>query len=204
MGVRTQRRIRRGDRQQCPGWLRVVIFCRARCVLSVLVLTSCSTLATRRDLARRTHSTENDYVGAPTGGMDQIASLLCTEGHAILYDVQAGTTQQVPFDPAGVGLVVLAIDSMVRHGHADGAYRERRSDCEESARILGVDTLRQVSVADLPPRSQSWVTSGWPNEPGTLSPRTSVFSTPRRRWGKGGGPRLASCQRGARFLPRRF
>lgn len=104
----------------------------------------------RREVARRTRNTENDYVGAPTGGMDQIASLLCTEGHAILYDVQADTTEQVPFDPTSAGLVVLAIDSMVRHGHADGAYRDRRADCEESARILGVDTLRQVSVADLP------------------------------------------------------
>jgi galactokinase len=105
---------------------------------------------TRRDLARRTHSTENDYVGAPTGGMDQIASLLGTAGYALLYDVQFDTTEQIPFDPGAAGLVVLAVDSMVRHGHADGAYRERRDDCEESARILGVETLRKVSVADLP------------------------------------------------------
>lgn len=104
---------------------------------------------TRRELARRTQRTENDYVGAPTGGMDQIASLLCTKGHALLYDVQADTTEQVPFDPSGAGLVILVVDSMVRHGHADGAYRERRSDCEKSARILGVESLRQVSVADL-------------------------------------------------------
>lgn len=105
---------------------------------------------TRRDIARRTHRTENDYVGAPTGGMDQIASLLGTAGHALLYDVAADTTEQIPFDPGSAGLAVLAVDSMVRHGHADGAYRERRGDCEESARILGVETLREVGVAALP------------------------------------------------------
>lgn len=103
----------------------------------------------RRELARRTHATENDYVGAPTGGMDQIASLLCTEGHAILYDVQADAVEQVPFDPGSAGLEVVAVDTMVRHGHADGEYAARRDDCERSASILGVATLREVEYADL-------------------------------------------------------
>jgi len=104
----------------------------------------------RRDIARRTQRTENDYVGAPTGGMDQIASLLGTAGHAILFDVRADTTERVPFNPAGAGLEVLAVDSMVRHGHSGGEYRERRQDCEESARRLDVPSLREVTVEDLP------------------------------------------------------
>lgn len=103
----------------------------------------------RRELARRTHATENDYVGAPTGGMDQIASLLCTEGHAILYDVRADTVEQVPFDLGNAGLEVLAVDTMVRHGHADGEYAARREDCERSASILGVATLREIDFSDL-------------------------------------------------------
>lgn len=104
----------------------------------------------RRDLARRTQSTENDYVGAPTGGMDQIASLLGTEGHAILFDVRADTTEQVSFDPVSAGYEVLVVDSMVRHGHAEGEYRARREDCEESARRLDVPSLRGVTIGDLP------------------------------------------------------
>ena len=103
----------------------------------------------RRDIARRTQSTENDYVGAPTGGMDQIASLLGTDGHAILFDVRADTTEQVPFDPAAAGLVILVVDSMIRHGHAGGEYRERREDCEQSALRLDVPSLRGVTVGDL-------------------------------------------------------
>jgi galactokinase len=103
----------------------------------------------RRDLARRTQRTENDYVGAPTGGMDQIASLLGKEGHAILFDVRADTTRHVHFDPGAAGLAVLVVDSMVRHGHAGGEYRERRADCEESARRLTVPTLREVDAAEL-------------------------------------------------------
>ena len=104
----------------------------------------------RRDVARRTQRTENDYVGAPTGGMDQIASLLGQEDHAILFDVRADTTRQVHFDPGSAGLAVLVVDSMIRHGHAGGEYRERRADCEESARRLGVPTLREVDVGELP------------------------------------------------------
>jgi galactokinase len=104
----------------------------------------------RRELARRTQRTENDYVGAPTGGMDQIASLLATRGHAIMFDVRADTTELVPFDPSKAGLAVLVVDSMVRHGHSGGEYRERRADCEEAARRLGVHSLREVAVADLP------------------------------------------------------
>ena len=82
--------------------------------------------------------------------MDQIAALMCTEGHAILFDVRADTTDQIPFDPGSAGLEVLVVDSMVRHGHAGGEYRERREDCEESARRLDVPSLRGVSVGDLP------------------------------------------------------
>ncbi len=103
----------------------------------------------RRELARRGHRTENDYVGAPTGGMDQIASLLCTEGHALLYDVRADTTEQIPFDPGSAGLEALVVDTTVRHGHAGGEYADRRADCEESAYILGVEALRDVAVTDL-------------------------------------------------------
>lgn len=103
-----------------------------------------------RELARRTQRTENDFVGAPTGGMDQIASLLATAGNAILYDVRADTIEQIPFDPGAAGLAVLVVDSMIRHGHAGGEYRTRRIECEESAHRLGVPSLRGVAVGDLP------------------------------------------------------
>ena len=103
----------------------------------------------RRDLAQRTQRTENDYVGAPTGGMDQIASLLAIEGHAIMYDVSADAVEQIPFDPSSGGLEVVVVDTMVRHGHADGDYAARRADCEEAASILGVELLREVEYSDL-------------------------------------------------------
>jgi galactokinase len=95
-------------------------------------------------LARLAQRAENDYVGAPTGLMDQMAAVLCTEGHALLFDVRAGETRQVPFAPAGAGLALLVIDTGVRHEHAGGEYGARRRSCEAACRELGVASLRDV------------------------------------------------------------
>ena len=47
---------------------------------------------------------ENEVAGAPTGGMDQSAALLCRADHALLLDCRSGATEQVPFDLAGDGI----------------------------------------------------------------------------------------------------
>ena len=92
---------------------------------------------------------ENDAVGAPTGGMDQLVSLRGEAGHALFCDMRDLTTQSVPFDPAAAGLALLVVDTRAPHRHADGEYAARRSGCEEAARRLGVPALRDVSAADL-------------------------------------------------------
>ncbi|GAB3278948.1 galactokinase [Kineosporia babensis] len=92
---------------------------------------------------------ENEYVGAKTGLMDQAASILCTEGHALLFDVLNLSTEQVPFDLDGAGLALVVIDTRVTHSHAGGEYGERRASCEAAAAALGVDSLRLATPADL-------------------------------------------------------
>jgi galactokinase len=104
----------------------------------------------RTELVTVTRRAENDVVGAPTGGMDQLASLLCTADHALLCDLRAMTVDQVPFDPAAAGLAVVMLDSRVRHRNADGGYAARRAACEQAAADLGVPALRDVTVDDLP------------------------------------------------------
>lgn len=103
----------------------------------------------RAALARLCQRAENDYVGAPTGIMDQTASLLCEEGHALLLDARSGGVSQVPFNLRAEGLALLVIDSRAPHAHADGEYADRRRTCEEAAAALGVSSLRDVSEADL-------------------------------------------------------
>ena len=101
------------------------------------------------DLLAVSRRAENDFVGAPTGGMDQLASLRATEGHALFCDMRTLEVEQVPFDVAADGLAVLVLDSGAEHRHADGEYSARRSGCERAARILGVDALRDVASDQL-------------------------------------------------------
>jgi galactokinase len=92
---------------------------------------------------------ENVYVGAPTGIMDQSASIRCEAGKALFLDCRSYRVEQIPFDVAAEGLAVLVIDSKAPHQHVDGEYGARRRSCEEAARILGVPALRDVSTDDL-------------------------------------------------------
>ncbi len=104
------------------------------------------------ELLAVSRAAENDVVGAPTGGLDQLASLRCEAGHALLCDfadVDAPTTEQVPFDPAVEGLTVLVVDTRTSHTHADGEYAARRRACAEAVRLLGLSSLRAIGVADL-------------------------------------------------------
>jgi galactokinase len=99
----------------------------------------------RRDLVLITQRTENDFVGAPTGIMDQSASLLCVEGHALFLDCQTRLFTQVPLDLTSSGLELLVIDTRAKHEHTDGGYATRREQCERGAAELGVATLREVT-----------------------------------------------------------
>jgi galactokinase len=98
----------------------------------------------RRSLAAIAKRAENDFVGAPTGIIDQYAALLCQEGHAMLLDCATLTVTQVPFAPAAAGAAGLIIDTRVAHALVSGEYGQRRAECEEAARLLGVPYLGAV------------------------------------------------------------
>jgi galactokinase len=97
-----------------------------------------------QDLVELARGAENDFVGAPTGILDQSASVLCTAGHALFLDTRDLVSEQVPLDLAAAGLALLVIDSGVAHDHAEGGYGDRRRECEEAAARLGVALLREV------------------------------------------------------------
>ncbi len=103
----------------------------------------------RARLATACVRAENDVAGAPTGGMDQSASLLCREGHALLLDCRSGETEQVPFDIASAGMALLVTDTRAEHALNDGQYAARRESCEQAAAELGVASLREVDPDDL-------------------------------------------------------
>lgn len=100
------------------------------------------------EIARLAQRAENEFVGVPCGIMDQSASMLATEGHALFLDTRTLETEQVPFDPNAAELSLFVVDTQAPHRHVDGAYADRRRSCEEAARILGVPALRDVSDLD--------------------------------------------------------
>jgi len=103
----------------------------------------------RRTLARVGQLAENKAVGAPTGIMDQSASLLGREDHAVFLDCRSLESSLVPLGFAEAGLELLIIDTGVSHDHATGGYAERRASCELGAAIMGVPALRDLTVDDL-------------------------------------------------------
>ncbi|MHB1011109.1 MAG: galactokinase [Propionibacteriaceae bacterium] len=105
--------------------------------------------STRATLASLCQKAENVIAEAPTGGMDQAASLRCTEGHAILLDCRNGHVSQIPFELTRHGLVLLVIDTKAEHANSDGQYGKRRAACERAAALLGVASLRDVPYSHL-------------------------------------------------------
>jgi galactokinase len=105
---------------------------------------------TRPEIARIAQRAENDFVGVPCGLMDQMASSCCTAGHALFFDVGAGSTEQIPFDPLTAGLRTLVIDTRAHHALADGEYARRRAECEAAAAQLAVPSLSALHPDQLP------------------------------------------------------
>ncbi|MFR9801407.1 galactokinase [Pseudonocardia sp. RS010] len=95
-------------------------------------------------LARRA---ENEFVGAPTGGMDQMAAMHGVADRLVFLDTRTDHVELIPFALAAHDLRLLVIDTRAPHRLVDGQYGERRSDCAKAADLLGVPALRDATLA---------------------------------------------------------
>ena len=107
------------------------------------------------DRAKLAQRAENVYVGAPTGLLDQAASTLCRADTGLFLDCRTLETAEVPLPLHEQGVEILVLDTRTPHSHVDGEYGERRTTCEQAARLLGVSALRDVTdleaaLAELP------------------------------------------------------
>jgi galactokinase len=103
----------------------------------------------RLDLARLCSRVENEWVGAQTGLLDQIASLFGEPEAAMRIDFQSLEVTPVALELDGYGLVTL--DSGERHANAGGddaadGYNQRRAECVRAAELLGVESLRDATL----------------------------------------------------------
>ena len=102
------------------------------------------------ELAKIGRTAENDAVGAPTGIMDQVASMLGRADAATFLDCRTLATESIDLGFDAAGLRLLVIDTGVKHSHATGGYGERRASCELGAASMGVPALRDLTLDDLP------------------------------------------------------
>jgi galactokinase len=90
---------------------------------------------------------ENEWVGMNSGIMDQLVCTSGSAGHALLIDCRDLSTTPVPI-PAGVSVVIL--DTSTRRKLTESRYNDRRAECEAAAQLYGVDSLRDLSIGELP------------------------------------------------------
>lgn len=101
-----------------------------------------------RERATLCQRAEHEFAGVPCGIMDQLASVLGREGHALLIDCRTLDVSAAPM-PDEREAVVVVTNSGVRHDLASSAYAQRRASCESAAKVLGVSSLRDA-------RSHAW------------------------------------------------
>jgi galactokinase len=121
-------------------------------VASALALMSLSDVALPPvQVAKLCQRSENTFIGARVGIMDQFVSCLGKAGRALLLDCRSLKFEPIPI-PERVRMVVC--NTMVKHQHANGEYNRRREECEEAVRLLAkwypdIRALRDLSSRQL-------------------------------------------------------
>jgi galactokinase len=113
--------------------------------LALLVLAG-SPEPDRRELARLCSRVENDWAGAHTGLLDQLASLFGRPSSALRLDIRTLEVAPVPLDLGGA--VLATLDSGASHEHASSGYNARRDECAAACAALGLRSLRDALPED--------------------------------------------------------
>lgn len=90
---------------------------------------------------------EHEFALMPCGIMDQFISVMGKADHVLLLDCRTRKTMLVPMKSKAVA--VLVINTNVKHELTGSEYPDRRRQCEEAAKLLGVKSLRDATLADV-------------------------------------------------------
>ncbi len=99
-----------------------------------------------KELALIAQKCENKFVGVNSGIMDQMASAMGKAGFAMFLDTRSLDIQyaKVPDE-----LSVVICDTKTPRALTTSAYNERRSQCEQACRDLGIKALRDADMSML-------------------------------------------------------
>ncbi|MBE9104617.1 galactokinase [Nostoc cf. edaphicum LEGE 07299] len=98
------------------------------------------------EIAQFAQQAEIHYAGVQCGIMDQMASSLADTEHILFLDTRTLERRVMPLPE---NAEILVIDSGVPRTLATSGYNQRRAECEEAARSLGVKALRDITGAEV-------------------------------------------------------
>lgn len=101
------------------------------------------------ELARLGQRIENEFVGARVGIMDQMAVSLALAGEALYLDTKELSFERIPLPLDRMDLVVINSGLSHKLSESDGGYNQRRAQCEEACRLLGIPQLRDINATTL-------------------------------------------------------
>ncbi|MDQ6675857.1 MAG: galactokinase [Acidobacteriota bacterium] len=105
------------------------------------------------ELAKLCQRAEREFVGVPSGIMDQYISVFGRPGQAVLIDCRSLEHEYVELPPRGM-LEIWAVNSMVKHTLGSSAYRERVEQCAMAVDAIArrypeVKSLRDATLPQL-------------------------------------------------------
>jgi len=92
---------------------------------------------------------EHEFAGVQCGIMDQFASMMGKDNHAIRLDCRSLEFNYFPIELGNYQIILC--DTQVKHSLADSAYNDRRRECHEGVEAIqkyhpSVQSLRDVTV----------------------------------------------------------
>ena len=102
------------------------------------------------ELVKMAQEAENKFVGMNCGIMDQFASGMGKEDHAILLDCNTLQYEYVPLNLKGISIVI--INSNKKHSLVNSGYNDRRRESENALKALQtklpIKTLGELSIEE--------------------------------------------------------
>jgi len=98
------------------------------------------------EMAKISQEAEHRYAGVKCGLLDPMTILHAKKEHLVLIDFRSLEVQTIRLPKEAIFIVASCGE---KHALIDGEYNERRTSCEEAARIMGIPSLREIGFQDL-------------------------------------------------------
>jgi len=122
--------------------------------MATLLEASAGESLTPTEIALLCQQAEHDFAGVPCGIMDQFTSVYGREGHLLLIDCRSHEVEPVRLHDPSVSMLV--INTRVRHELGNSEYPLRRAQCEDAARRLGLESLRDATLEQVQAAGPDW------------------------------------------------